>query len=278
MKFIRKILIFVLCLFLTGALLAGYAFKIEPAMLFTHYYDLNAPDRKITQVIRVIQLSDIQVNAYYTEHKLDKLVDKVNDLSPDVIVFTGDLFDNFSKYKAVDAVTLALSSLNASYGKYAVWGNRDYGGGASRVYADIMSDSGFTLLKNEGVTITTTNGQELFIGGLDDALLGTPDISATLGQMGNDPDYRIILLHEPDLADRLETDSADLLLAGHSHGGQVRLPFIKSPSTALAEKYTAGFYDLSKNMKLYVNTGIGTSHIPVRFMVPPEIAVFNIGI
>lgn len=278
MKFIRKILIFVLCLFLTGALLAGYAFKIEPAMLFTHYYDLNAPDRKITQVIRVIQLSDIQVNAYYTEHKLDKLVDKVNDLSPDVIVFTGDLFDNFSKYKAVDAVTLALSSLNASYGKYAVWGNRDYGGGASRVYADIMSDSGFTLLKNEGVTITTTNGQELFIGGLDDALLGTPDISATLGQMGNEPDYRIILLHEPDLADRLETDSADLLLAGHSHGGQVRLPFIKSPSTALAEKYTAGFYALSKNMKLYVNTGIGTSHIPVRFMVPPEIAVFNIGI
>lgn len=278
MKFIRKILIFVLCLFLTGALLAGYAFKIEPAMLFTHYYDLNAPDRKITQVIRVIQLSDIQVNAYYTEHKLDKLVDKVNDLSPDVIVFTGDLFDNFSKYKAVDAVTLALSSLNASYGKYAVWGNRDYGGGASRVYADIMSDSGFTLLKNEGATITTTNGQELFIGGLDDALLGTPDISATLGQMGNEPDYRIILLHEPDLADRLETDSADLLLAGHSHGGQVRLPFINSPSTALAEKYTAGFYDLSKNMKLYVNTGIGTSHIPVRFMVPPEIAVFNIGI
>lgn len=278
MKFIRKILIFVLCLSLTGALLAGYAFKIEPAMLFTHYYDLNAPDRKITQVIRVIQLSDIQVNAYYTEHKLDKLVDKVNDLSPDVIVFTGDLFDNFSKYKAVDAVTLALSSLNASYGKYAVWGNRDYGGGASRVYADIMSDSGFTLLKNEGATITSTNGQELFIGGLDDALLGTPDISATLGQMGNEPDYRIILLHEPDLADRLETDSADLLLAGHSHGGQVRLPFINSPSTALAEKYTAGFYDLSKNMKLYVNTGIGTSHIPVRFMVPPEIAVFNIGI
>lgn len=278
MKFIRKILIFVLCLFLTGALLAGYAFKIEPAMLFTHYYDLNAPDRKITQVIRVIQLSDIQVNAYYTEHNLDKLVDKVNDLSPDVIVFTGDLFDNFSKYKAVDAVTLALSSLNASYGKYAVWGNRDYGGGASQVYADIMSDSGFTLLKNEGATITTTNGQELFIGGLDDALLGTPDISATLGQMGNEPDYRIILLHEPDLADRLETDSADLLLAGHSHGGQVRFPFIKSPSTAFAEKYTAGFYDLSKNMKLYVNTGIGTSHIPVRFMVPPEIAVFNIGI
>lgn len=278
MIFIRKILIFVLCLFLTGALLAGYAFKIEPAMLFTHYYDLNAPDRKITQVIRVIQLSDIQVNAYYTEHNLDKLVDKVNDLSPDVIVFTGDLFDNFSKYKAVDAVTLALSSLNASYGKYAVWGNRDYGGGASQVYADIMSDSGFTLLKNEGATITTTNGQELFIGGLDDALLGTPDISATLGQMGNEPDYRIILLHEPDLADRLEMDSADLLLAGHSHGGQVRLPFIKSPSTAFAEKYTAGFYDLSKNMKLYVNTGIGTSHIPVRFMVPPEIAVFNIGI
>lgn len=278
MRLIRKTLIFVLCLFLTAALLAGYAFQIEPLMTFTHYYDLNAPDRKITQVIRVVQLSDIQVNAYYTEHNLAKLVEKVNDLSPDVIVFTGDLFDNFSKYQAVDAVTQALSSLDAAYGKYAVWGNRDYGGGASRVYADIMLDSGFTLLENEGITITTSKGQELFIGGLDDALLGSPDISATLSHMENDPDYRIILLHEPDMADRFETDSANLLLAGHSHGGQVKLPFIKSPSTALAEKYTSGFYDLSTTMKLYVNTGIGTSHIPVRFMVPPEIAVFNIGI
>lgn len=278
MKFIRKTLIFVLCLFLTTALLAGYAFKIEPAMLFTHYYDLNAPDRKITQVIRVVQLSDIQVNAYYTEHNLAKLVDKVNDLSPDVIVFTGDLFDNFSKYKAVESVTQALSSLHADYGKYAVWGNRDYGGGASRVYADMMSESGFTLLNNEGVNITTTKGQKLFIGGLDDALLGFPDISTTLRYMENDADYRIILLHEPDIADRFDTDSANLLLAGHSHGGQVRLPFIKSPVTALAEKYTSGLYDLSESMKLYVNTGIGTSHIPVRFMVPPEIAVFNIGI
>lgn len=278
MKLIRNTLIFILCLILTAALLTGYAFQIEPSMMFTHYYDLNAPDRKITQVIRVVQLSDIQVNAYYTEHNLAKLVDKVNDLSPDIIVFTGDLFDNFSKYNAVEAVTQALSSLDAAYGKYAVWGNRDYGGGASRVYADIMSDSGFTLLKNEGITITTSKGQELFIGGLDDALLGFPDISATLRHIENDPDYRIILLHEPDIADRFETDSANLLLAGHSHGGQVKLPFIESPSTALAEKYTSGFYDLSTNMKLYVNTGIGTSHIPVRFMVPPEIAVFNIGI
>lgn len=278
MKILKRTLIFMLCLFLTAALLAGYAFKIEPFMVFTHYYDLNAPDRKITQVIRVVQLSDIQVNASYTENKLEELVDNVNDLSPDVIVFTGDLFDNFSKYKAVDAVTSALSALNASYGKYAVWGNRDYGGGASRVYADIMSNSGFTLLKNEGITVTTTKGHELFIGGLDDALLGFPDISTTLRYMEDDPDYRIILLHEPDIADRFEAGSANLLLAGHSHGGQVKLPFIKSPVTSLAEKYTSGFYDIDNNMKLYVNTGIGTSHIPARFMVPPEIAVFNIGL
>ena len=70
MKILKRTLIFMLCLFLTAALLAGYAFKIEPFMVFTHYYDLNAPDRKITQVIRVVQLSDIQVNASYTENKL----------------------------------------------------------------------------------------------------------------------------------------------------------------------------------------------------------------
>ena len=85
MKLIRNTLIFILCLILTAALLTGYAFQIEPSMMFTHYYDLNAPDRKITQVIRVVQLSDIQVNAYYTEHNLAKLVDKVM-ISPRILL------------------------------------------------------------------------------------------------------------------------------------------------------------------------------------------------
>ena len=89
-------------------------------------------------------------------------------------------------------------------------------------------------------------------------------------------DYRILMLHEPDAADRLPAQNADLILAGHSHGGQVKLPFFKM-KTSLAKKYTNGFYSVN-GMKLFVNTGIGTSHYPVRFFVPPEIDVFHISI
>jgi len=128
------------------------------------------------------------------------------------------------------------------------------------------------------VNVTVLNGKKLFIGGLDDGLLGNPDADQLLSTMDVDYDYQIVLMHEPDMADLLKDTSINLILAGHSHGGQIKIPFIKTKTTALAEKYNDGFYTINKNtgMQLYVNTGIGTSRIPARFMVPPEISVFNI--
>ncbi len=267
----------VLLLIVLICLLIGYAFKIEPRMTVINSYDLNEDKG---ESVKVVQISDIQVSETYTIEDLNGLVEKVNKLTPDIIVFTGDLFENFSVFQPKQEVTESLSKLKATFGKYAIWGNRDYGGGAYRIYEDVLTNSGFTLLKNSGVNVTVSNGKKLFIGGLDDALLGNPDIDLMLTKMENDCDYEIVLMHEPDIAYLLKDTSVDLLLAGHSHGGQVQIPFIKNISTAMAEKYSDGFYTINKNngMQLYVNTGIGTSRIPVRFMVPPEIAVFNINL
>ncbi|MFJ5624821.1 metallophosphoesterase [Peribacillus loiseleuriae] len=277
MKSFKMLVKIVLLLMMLICLLIGYAFKIEPAMTVINSYDLN---KDKGESVKVVQISDIQVSESYTIEELNGLVEKVNKLSPDIIVFTGDLFENFSAFQPIQEVTESLSKLKATYGKYAIWGNRDYGGGAVRIYEDVLTNSGFTLLKNSGVNVTVSNGKKLFIGGLDDALLGNPDIDRMLAKMANDCDYEIVLMHEPDMADLLKDTSVDLLLAGHSHGGQVKIPFIKTMSTALAEKYSDGFYTLNKSngMQLYVNTGIGTSRIPVRFMVPPEISVFNINL
>ncbi len=267
----------VLLLMILICLLIGYAFKIEPTRTVINTYDLNEDKG---ESVKVAQISDIQVSETYTIEELNGLVQKVNKLSPDIIVFTGDLFENFSAYQPKQQVTESLSKLKAPLGKYAIWGNRDYGGGAVRIYEDVLTNSGFTLLKNSGVNVTVSNGKKLFIGGLDDGLLGNPDIDHMLAEMETDSDYEIVLMHEPDLADLLKDTSVDLLLAGHSHGGQVQIPFIKTVTTALAEKYNDGFYTInnSNGMQLYVNTGIGTSRIPARFMVPPEISVFNINL
>lgn len=255
-----------------------YAFFIEPAMLVTHVYSLISEETTESKIFKVIQVSDIQISETYTEKDMQKLVERINKLVPDIVVFTGDLFDNFAVYHPTKEVTALLADIKAPYGKFAVWGNRDYGGGAVREYEKIMEDAAFTVLKNSGVTVTLPNEERVFIGGLDDALFGEPDINKMLTDMDQEYQYKIILLHEPDIADLFENIPVDLILAGHSHGGQVRFFQYYPVSTGLAEKYKKGFYILNEENKtrLYVNSGIGTSHMPVRFMAPPEIAVFEI--
>lgn len=280
MHFIMKLIHFFVTAATACFLLLLYTVKIEPNLLVTHTYQLNAPDIETSEPLRIVQISDIQVSQLYTEDKLLKLVEKVNKLSPDIIFFTGDLYENYAEYGTgrEEKIIDPLKSLKAKYGKFAIYGNRDRGGGFVRNYSDVLAQSDFTLLENSGVTLTLENGQGIFIGGLDDALLGAPDIEKALSGLTASSQYNILLAHEPDVADLYVDYPIDLILSGHSHGGQVRIPFSKGITTSLAKKYTEHFYTINKErgMQLYVNTGIGTSRLPVRFLVPPEIAVFDI--
>lgn len=167
-----------------------------------------------------------------------------------------------------------LKQLQATIGKYAVWGNRDYGGGASAVYDEVMEASGFTVMKNQGETVTLADGRRLFIGGLDDSLLGNPSVSETLSYRET-YDYALLMTHEPDVADAFIGTGTQLVLAGHSHGGQIWIPFYPI-TNVLAEKYTRGLYQLDQETQLYVNTGLGTTAIHARFGVIPEITHFTI--
>lgn len=280
MHFIMKLIHFFVTAATACFLLLLYTVKIEPNLLVTHTYQLNASDKEASEQLRIVQISDIQVSQLYTEDKLLKLVEKVNKLSPDIIFFTGDLYENYALYGTgrEEKIIDPLKNLKAKYGKFAIYGNRDRGGGFVRNYSDVLAQSDFTLLENSGVTLNLDNGQEIFIGGLDDALLGAPDIEKALSGLTVDSHYNILLAHEPDVADLYIDYPIDLILSGHSHGGQVRIPFSKGITTSLAKKYTEHFYTINKEsgMQLYVNTGIGTSRLPVRFLVPPEIAVFDI--
>lgn len=270
MKKLVKIFIVIILL---GGGAVFYAFMIEPALLKVNKHTLTAS--KGGDTLKIIQLSDIQVSENYSLNRLEKLIKKVNKLDADIIVFTGDLFENYSQFPYATEVAIQLKKLHPKYGKYAVWGNRDYGGGAVRIYNEVLSNGGFHLLKNEGTTFPISHNKKLFIGGLDDAIFGSPNIKNTLLHQTKEANYSILLMHEPDVADQLSASTIDLALAGHSHGGQIHLPFTKRKTNTLAEKYIAGFYDVN-GMTLYVNTGIGTSRIPARFMVPPEIALFTI--
>ncbi|GAB7391113.1 metallophosphoesterase [Lactococcus garvieae] len=250
-----------------------YAWKVEPFLVHVNHVELGKKNDRTP--LNVVQISDLQVSEYYETNRLDKVIEKVNAQKPDILLFTGDLFDNYSKYPEQRAPMIEkLKAFKANIGKYAVWGNHDYGGGAVCVYEDVMSAGGFTVLRNQGETLTLSDGRQVFLGGLDDSLLGNPSVSDTLAYRQN-YDYAITMTHEPDVADAFIGTDTQLVLAGHSHGGQVWIPFYPIKNV-LAEKYTRGLYQLDAITQLYVNTGIGTTSIHARFGVIPEVTQFTI--
>lgn len=198
-----------------------YAFKIEPYRITSNQLSLN---EKTSDFIKVVQFSDTHIKGDFTYKNLDKVVNYINKQNPDVVVFTGDLYDNYVQYHDDENIIKELQKINATYDKIAVWGNRDCGGGASRQYENIMEQSGFTVLKNENWYVTTDSDKKILFTGLDDSMLGNvymPDSTEIY-----DSNYNILLIHEPDTADFFQEYPYDLVLSGHSHGGQVNIPFI----------------------------------------------------
>ncbi|MFK4898116.1 metallophosphoesterase [Lactococcus petauri] len=270
----KRILLSIISVFiLLIVALPFYAWKVEPFLVHVNHVELGKKNERTP--LNVVQISDLQVSEYFETNRLDKVIEKVNAQNPDILLFTGDLFDNYSKYPEQMAPMIEkLKAFKANIGKYAVWGNHDYGGGAVRVYEDVMSAGGFTVLRNQGETLTLSDGRQVFLGGLDDSLLGNPSVSDTLAYRQN-YDYAITMTHEPDVADAFIGTDTQLVLAGHSHGGQVWIPFYPIKNV-LAEKYTRGLYQLDAITQLYVNTGIGTTSIHARFGVIPEVTQFTI--
>lgn len=285
MRFIKRLFI-ALSIIIVIAILAGgfcifWAFKIEPYRLEVNEHTLNSNIENTTG-IKIVQFSDLHIKEDFTYKNLEKVVCKINEQEPDIVVFTGDLYDNYAIYHDDENIIRQLSNIKATYEKIAIWGNRDYGGGAAQKYETIMEQSGFTLLKNENWYITVENKKKILFTGLDDSILGNPYMPNLTKNY--DFDYNILLTHEPDIVEEYSDCQYNIILSGHSHGGQIDIPFLPQineialSATNLATDYSGGMYNLEseEGSKIYVSTGIGTTHISARFGVVPEVAVFRI--
>ncbi|WP_174613093.1 metallophosphoesterase [Virgibacillus ihumii] len=225
---------------------------------------------------KIIQFSDTHIGFHYSLEQLDELVNTINNEKPDLIVFTGDLVDQANTYNWSENLVIALKKLQANHGKYWIYGNHDHGGYGTDVVKNAMDKADFQLLKNSHATIRIAD-REIILAGIDDVMLGNPDLRKTL--VAANPDlFTILLAHEPDYADRVTQYPVDVQLSGHSHGGQVRLPFIGDLYTPLyAEKYVQGRHSLNDGkLILYVSKGIGTTRVPYRFLCKPEINIFTL--
>ncbi|WP_462409093.1 metallophosphoesterase [Neobacillus sp. Marseille-QA0830] len=272
---------------LFGAILAAlglgsggffYANRIEPSLLKIQNLQMNHPlIPKSFDGVKIVQFSDTHLGFQYTLQQFDKLVEKINQLKPDLIFFTGDLMDEPNKFTQLNELIPILKRLTAPLGKYCIFGNHDHGGYGSELYRNIMEASNFTVLLNQSRQIRLSDGSSICLLGIDDAMLGHPDFSQTLKNTPN-RQFKLLLSHAPDLADTAAHYRIHWQISGHSHGGQVKLPFTGALVTPpFGQTYPEGLYLIGTGhrLHLYVNRGIGTTRLPFRFMAMPELTVYT---
>jgi len=275
--FLKRILGSTIALFGVGGGTYYYAHEIEPATLkitkeIITSHNIPTPFNHF----KIVQFSDTHLGFQYSFSQLEKLVQKINDQKPDLIVFTGDLIDEPQTFQSSQRLVEILQQLQAKVGKFWIYGNHDHGGYGTEMVNDIMTQANFQLLKNSHENIELEN-EAITLAGVDDLILGSPDLDVALSS-SNEEQFTILLAHEPDYASVAVDHSVDVQLSGHSHGGQVRFPFIGHLYTPIyAEKYVQGKYELNNGkFLLYVNRGIGTTRLPFRFLCKPEIHVFTL--
>ncbi|GAA0293818.1 hypothetical protein GGQ92_000063 [Gracilibacillus halotolerans] len=277
-SFIKKSIISILSFFGLSGSVYYYAREIEPSLLDVHSFDIKSTRiPKSFDDFKILQFTDTHIGFHYTLEQFEKLVQKINSLNADLVLFTGDLLDDPSNHSVnLDHLVAALSRITATTGKYWVYGNHDHGGYGTDIVKDIFDKSGFSLLKNESVLIPLDNDY-IQLAGLDDAMLGKPDLSTTL-LSESDGLFTLLMVHEPDIADFTKQYPIDVQLSGHSHGGQIQIPFYGYIYTPyLAEKYVEGAYQLGEYpLQLFVSRGIGTTRLPYRFLCKPEISLYKL--
>ena len=221
----------------------------------------------------IAHFSDIHFGPYMRGPDAQQIVDQVNRLRPDLIVFTGDFVTELAHGEA-ELITDMFRRLKAAQGVYAILGNHDHWTEAEVVDQAVRA-AGVTLLRNENRLIEF-GGTGFWLAGVDDVWEEKHDLGAALLGVGDDLPV-ILLAHEPDYADEVErTGRVDLQLSGHSHGGQVRLPYYGALALPyLAHKYPIGLYQLGSTT-LYTNRGVGLLAPPVRFNCRPEITLFEL--
>ncbi|MBL8169586.1 MAG: metallophosphoesterase [Acidobacteria bacterium] len=227
---------------------------------------------------RIVQLSDVHHSPFLSEEEINVAIQNANELRPDLIVLTGDYVSHERKYIPVCA--RALGQLRAPHGVFAVLGNHDHWTDGALMHTS-LSEQGIRVLNNENVRLLRGDTHIRLLG-IDDLLVRRADLpQALLGT--HEEETRILLSHNPAIIRKAARAGVDLVLSGHTHGGQInwRLligredrkinSWLRRPSRRL----TRGHAQLG-DTQLYVNRGLGTVVVPLRYGCPPEITVLEL--
>ena len=275
--------------FILGVLILIYGSIIEPRLMKITNIDINLRQTQKHEQLKIVHISDIHVGTYKKEQYIRRLADEINKIRPDLVVMTGDFILNNQE----DAEYLRpLEKISRIYPTYAVTGNHEYNLGdwnnssfsslndKTTTLRKVFDEIGVTLLENQTKLIADNQGSFYLIG-IEDIWKQNEELKNNLEKItaNLNREYPTILLsHNPDIIIQ-DTSAFDLILSGHTHGGQIRLPFIGSVMklpTEISDSYDKGLFSLENGNQLFITSGVGESSPRSRLFCLPEIVVINL--
>lgn len=272
---LKKIIITLIVLIL---LILSYSCLIEPSIFKVKEYKVEStiiPDS--FHGLKIIHFSDLHYGTTVNKKELDKIINNINELKPDLIFFTGDLIDKniITTPEIEEELKTSLSKLECSLYKYAIYGNEDYN---NDKYKEIIESANFILLDNESKLLFYKDITPIVITGFNS--IDTNPNYTILSNMVDEIDttnlYKIVLTHESDSIDNFSLYNPNLVLSGHSLGGLIKLPFLNPIFLQNNSKNYYNDYYKIDNTDLFVSNGLGTSGINARFNNYPSFNLYRL--
>ncbi len=247
-----------------AALAEPFTLSIERRSIFLRRLP-KALDR-----LRIVQLSDLHLGPLTTAAQLSRAVEMANNLEPDIIALTGDYISHERQYAAPCAEV--VGRLRARCGVYAVLGNHDHWTDAALI-TDLFRAEGITVLINEGMRFEK-DGASFWLAGVNDTMVGLEDIPLAMAGSSED-EMKLLLAHNPIVLRRAERAGIDLVLSGHTHGGQVALRPERNGAGKTRRRVLNGL-GRHGDTQIYVTRGLGTVILPIRYGCPPEVSLLEL--
>jgi len=222
--------------------------------------------------LKLVHLTDIHHSKFVSFNDVFRMVELSNQQNPDVVVLTGD-YVTWSR-KFIPPVAEALKALKSRFGVYAVLGNHDVRVNAGEVTRS-LERSQINVLRNASAKIDL-KGESLWIAGVDEYMYGQSDIAKAIRNVPRSQP-KILLAHNPEIMQDASRLGIDFVLAGHTHGGQIKIPYMRSLNvvTQPGRQILEGFVRKGPT-QMYISRGLGKVVVPVRILCPPEIPVFRL--